>query len=164
MFPFKDCTILNTHFRIATFFLSTLVGSTILSGVITAVPIILHFYYYKPHPTERRRYITDNVSAWLYWTAANILVSWYLALIVDIIPNVFNVLILAVWGEISENIRSRVELYNAAKGKFKPLLYGASGWISWVIIFDGIFNLYEHADESQSRASYTPRVSIFATE
>ncbi|KIJ56591.1 hypothetical protein M422DRAFT_149686 [Sphaerobolus stellatus SS14] len=144
--------------RIATFFLSTLVGSTVLSCVIAAVPIILHFYYYKPHPTEARRYVTDNVAAWLYWTAANILISWYLALIVDIIPGICNILILAIWGDINENIRSRVELYNSAKDKFKPVLYGASGWLSWVIIFDGIFKLHDHDDETKSRASYTPRV------
>ncbi|KAF8528910.1 Mechanosensitive ion channel-domain-containing protein [Hysterangium stoloniferum] len=143
--------------RVATFFLSTLVGSTILAGVVAAVPIILHFYYLRPHRSEHRQYIADNVSAWLFWAAANILVSWYLAMIVDVIPAVSNLFIFVAWGEISETVRSRVELYNAAKDRFKPVLYGASGWVSWVIIFDGIYNLYDHHDASQSRAHYTPR-------
>lgn len=132
-----------------------------LAGIIATIPIILHFYYYRPDPTERRKYIADNVSAWLYWTAANILLSWYLAMIVDIMPGLANLLIIGLWGDLNETLRSRVELYNAAKDKFKPVLYGASCWVSWEIIFDGIFNLYEHADGSQSRASYTPRVTIF---
>lgn len=72
--------------RIATFFLSTLIGSTILSGLIAAVPIIMHFYYLKPHRNPHREYVTDNVSAWLFWLAANILISWYLAMIINIIP------------------------------------------------------------------------------
>jgi len=144
--------------RIATFFLSTLIGSTILSGLIVAIPLILHFFWFAPNPTDERGYITDNVSAWLYWAAANILLSWYLAMIVDIIPGVANMLIIAVWGEINETLRSRVELYNAAKDNVKPVLYGASCWVSWVIIFDGIFDLYDHANEANSRAHYTARV------
>ncbi|KAF8592464.1 hypothetical protein K439DRAFT_1625826 [Ramaria rubella] len=143
--------------RIATFFLSTLVGSTLLAGVIVSVPLILHFYYLAPVRTEHRQTITDNVSAWLYWAAANILLSWYLAMIVDIIPVICNLLIGLAWGEINESVRSRIELYNAAKDKLKPTLYGASGWVSWLVIFDGIYNLYDRHNESRSRAQYTPR-------
>lgn len=145
-------------FRIVTFFLSTLIGSTLLAGVIVAVPIVLHFYYLIPHHTERRQYVADNVSAWLYWTAANLLLSWYLAMIVDSIPIICNIIISLAWGEITESVRSRVELYNAAKGKIKPVLYGASGWVSWIIIFDGIYQLYNRRDQFKSRAPYTFRV------
>jgi hypothetical protein len=41
---------------------------------------------------------------------------------------------------------------------FQPVLYAASGWVSWVILFEGIYKLYNSTDEDQSRAAYTPRV------
>ena len=147
--------------RIATFFLSTLIGSTLLAGVIVAVPLILHFYYLVPDPTQHRQYITDNISAWLYWAAANILLSWYLAMIVDIIPVVCEMVIDVVWGEVTETVRSRIELYNAAKDNIKPVLYGASCWVSWIVVFDGIYHLYNQHDEAMSSAPYTVRVSLF---
>jgi hypothetical protein len=40
----------------------------------------------------------------------------------------------------------------------QPVLYCASGWLAWYIIFDPIFHLYDANNELQSRASYTPRV------
>jgi hypothetical protein len=51
-----------------------------------------------------------------------------------------------------------LELYDAAKGTLKPMLYGASGWLSWVIIFHGIYGLYDVHDESQSKLQYLNRV------
>lgn len=150
-------------FRIATFFLSTLIGSTLLAAIIVTVPLVLHFYYLVPHRTEHRRYVTDNVSAWLYWAAANLLLSWYLAMVVDSIPIVCNLVVDLVWGEISESVRSRIELYNAGKNKIKPVLYGASGWVSWITIFNGIYRLYDPQNEAMSRAQYTPRVRLSLT-
>ncbi|KAL1686022.1 hypothetical protein GGG16DRAFT_118287 [Schizophyllum commune] len=43
------------------------------------------------------------------------------------------------------------------KNTFKPLLYAASGWASWVIIFAHIFKLYDTNDEETSQAAYLDR-------
>lgn len=122
------------------------------------VPILLHFEYFEPHKTEHRKYITDNVSAWLYWAAANLLISWYLALIIDLVPHIATFFVDIVWGELTEGFKSNMELYAASKGSIKPLFYAASGWLSWSIIFTNIFKLYDPNDESKSKAAYTPRV------
>uniref|UniRef100_A0A0W0F976 EF-hand domain-containing protein n=1 Tax=Moniliophthora roreri TaxID=221103 RepID=A0A0W0F976_MONRR len=144
--------------RIITLLFSSLIGSTFLTGVLVTPAILIHFYWYKENPTEHRRYIKDNVQAWLFWAAANLLISWYLALLVDVVPVVFTFIVAAVWGHISEEIKSRVELYNSIKNTAKPAFYAASGWASWVIIFGHIFKLYnvDHAEES--RADYTRRM------
>lgn len=120
---------------------------------------MVHFLWYKPHPTEHRRYVTDNVEAWLFWSAANLTISWYLAVIIDVLPMIVRFLISAIWGHVSEGVKSRTELYNSVKDTLKPLLYAASGWVSWIIIFEQIFDLYDGSDTSKSRAQYTIRVS-----
>jgi len=55
-------------------------------------------------------------------------------------------------------MKGKIEMYEAGKGWFKPLFYAACGWVSWFVLFDGIFDLYNSTDESLSRAAYTPRV------
>ena len=120
---------------------------------------MIHFYWYKPNPTEHRKFVRDNVEAWLFCAAANVSISWALALIVDIIPGVIRFVISIAWGHVSEVIKSRLELYTSVKEPIKPVLYAASCWISWVILFNNIFNLYDMDNEDASRASYTPRVS-----
>lgn len=67
------------------------------------------------------------------------------------------------WGHVSEVIKSRLELYTSVKEPIKPVLYAASGWVSWVILFNNIFKLYDIGDEDASRAPYTPRVSVHDT-
>ncbi len=144
--------------RLIKLLFSTLIGSTILSGLIVTPALIVHFYWYKPNPTDHRKYVRDNVEAWLFWAAANVSISWGLALIVDIIPAVIRFIIGLTWGHVSEAIKSRLEMYSSVKEPIKPVLYAASCWVSWVIIFVHIFKLYDMDDESTSRAAYTPRV------
>lgn len=67
-------------------------------------------------------------------------------------------LVVIVWGTVSERLKSRIELYQTGKGWVKPLFYGACSWVSWVILFEGVFKLYDGKDESQSRAQWTIRV------
>ncbi|GJJ08478.1 hypothetical protein Clacol_002696 [Clathrus columnatus] len=143
--------------RTVLFFLSTLIGSTLLSALFSSVPIFLHFFYLKPHPTDHRHYITANVSAWFVWLAANILVSWYLAVLIDIVPLVLNFAIYVIWGVVSEGVLSKIEIYIAVKGRFKPMLYAAFAWGSWVIIFSGIYGLYNPHDPNVIQAGYTRR-------
>ncbi|KIK65665.1 hypothetical protein GYMLUDRAFT_159395 [Collybiopsis luxurians FD-317 M1] len=144
--------------RIITLLFSSLIGSTLLAGVLVAPGILIHFYWYNNNPTSHRKYVEQNVQAWLFWAAANLLLSWYLAVIVDLVPTVATFIIAAAWGHVSERIKSRVELYNSVKNTFKPVLYAASGWASWIIIFGHIFDLYNTQDTSQSRAKYTQRL------
>ncbi|KAI0704375.1 Mechanosensitive ion channel-domain-containing protein [Cytidiella melzeri] len=133
----------------------SLLGSTLVSGLVVAPALLIYFFWYKPHPSEHRRYVTDNVEAWLFWAGANITISWYLALIVDLFPAVVRFLVSGFWGHVSEGLKSNIEMYNSVKNNLKPLLYAASGWASWVIVFTHIFELHDQNDGSKSRAQYT---------
>ncbi|CAL1701610.1 unnamed protein product [Somion occarium] len=144
--------------RFITLLFSSLIGSTFLSGVIITPALLIHFFWYKPHPTDHRKYVKDNVQAWLFWAAANITISWYLALLVDLFPTFVGYFVSLAWGHVSEAIKGKLELYNSVKDNIKPLFYAASAWVSWVILFASIYNLYNTDDEDSSRASYTPRV------
>ena len=144
--------------RTLQFLFSSLVGSTFLAGLIVTPALFVHFYWYKPHPSEHRRYVNQNVQGWLVWAAANIVVSWYLAMIVDVIPIIVRYFISATWGHVSEAVKTKIELYDSVKDTFKPALYASSAYASWVVIFGNIYELYDANNASQSRASYTRRV------
>ncbi|KAH8118525.1 Mechanosensitive ion channel-domain-containing protein [Phellopilus nigrolimitatus] len=147
--------------RIIAFLLSTLIGTVITAGVIVAAAVLVRVFYLgrsSSNDNDRRRYVTQNIEAWLYWAAAQLLISWFLALIINIIPGAVTWVVFIVWGHISESMKSRVELYNSIKGTIKPVFYAASSWLSWYILFVHIFDLYDPDNEASSRASYTPRV------
>ncbi|KAF8305933.1 hypothetical protein DL93DRAFT_2181438 [Clavulina sp. PMI_390] len=144
--------------RIATFLFSTLIGTTFLTCVLVAVPITLHFVYYRPHPTQYRTMVTDNVSAWFYWAAANLLISWYLAVIIDVIPHIATWFVKLSWGTLPESFKTKIGLYDSIKGWIKPVFYAASAWVSWVIIFANIFGLHNTAADVTSDAAYTDRM------
>jgi hypothetical protein len=148
----------NIYLRIITLLFSSLIGSMFLAGLLITAPILLHFYWYKKNPTEERRYTLNNVEAWLFWAAANLIVSWWLALIIDLVPVIFLTLISIGWGHISEGVKGSIELFNGIKNTIKPIFYAASMWVSWVIIFQGIFKLYDDANPDTSKAAYTVRV------
>lgn len=150
--------------RFITFMFSTLIGSTLLAGLIVTPALIVHFFWYKPHPTSHRRYVMDNLEAWLFWIASNLLISWYLALIVDLAPIFARVVIAVFWGHVSESVKNKIEMYNIVKNAFKPLLYAISIWVSWIILFENIYHLYDSNNTANSVASYTPRVSYIYPE
>ncbi|KAG6852104.1 hypothetical protein C0991_003110, partial [Blastosporella zonata] len=143
--------------RIITFLFSSLIGSTFLAGILVLPGVLVHLYWYNPHPTEHRLYVKDNVQAWLFWAAANLVISWYLAMIVDVLPVIVQYFIAAAWGHVSEYIKTRIQIYDSLKNNVKPLLYAASGWVSWVIIFENIYKLYNPDDASSSQVGYTER-------
>lgn len=145
--------------RIFSLLFSSLLGSTLMAGVMIAPALLIHFFWYLNDPTDHRRYVKDNVQAWLFWAAANLMISWYLAMIVDIIPMLFTFALGLAWGHVSEAVKSRIEKYDSVKNTFKPVLYAASAWVSWVIIFENIYNLHNGEDHSLSRADYTYRLS-----
>ncbi|KAJ7638469.1 hypothetical protein FB45DRAFT_902962 [Roridomyces roridus] len=142
--------------RILTLLFSSLIGSTFMAGVLVTPALILHFFWYKPHKTEFRHKVTLNVEAWLFWAAANLLISWYLAMLIDIFPSFLRLFISGLWGHVSETIKSRFEMYNSVKNTIKPLFYAASAWVSWVIIFQNIFQLY--GEDKRNRQGYTDTV------
>ncbi|KAF8897125.1 Mechanosensitive ion channel-domain-containing protein [Infundibulicybe gibba] len=144
--------------RILTILFSTLIGSTFLAGVLVTPGVLIHFYWYLPSPSPQRLYIKQNVQAWLFWAAANILISWYLAMIIDIIPVISRFAIAGFWGHVSEYVKSRIEMYDTVKNTVKPLFYAGSCWLSWVIIFENIYHLFNSDQPQLSRARYTARV------
>ncbi|KAI0052559.1 hypothetical protein FA95DRAFT_1579888 [Auriscalpium vulgare] len=145
--------------RILSLLFGSLIGSVVLAGLLITGPLILHFYWYKPHPSADRRYRLDNIEAWLFWAATNVVVSWWLAMFVDIVPIVVHGVVALAWGHVSEAIKTRIELFNSVKGTVKPLFYAASAWVSWVIIFDNIYKLHDGGHPEDSRAKYTKRIS-----
>lgn len=138
---------------------STLIGSTLLAAILVAAALLPHFLWYNKDKANRR-VIQDNIEAWLFWAAANILVSWYLAMIVDVVPIIINFAVSAGWGHVSEYIKNRLELYDSVKDTIKPLLYAASGWVSWIIVFQNIYKLYNTDPNVTSPAPYTDRVCL----
>ncbi|KAF8640037.1 hypothetical protein AX17_001279 [Amanita inopinata Kibby_2008] len=144
--------------RIITTLFSSLIGSTFLAALLVTPAILVHFLWYKPHPTEHRRYVKNNVQSWLFWVASNLVISWYLALLVDIVPAIIRLFLSAFWGHVSESIKSRIELYDSVKDTFKPVLYAASIWVSSIIIFTDIYGLYDPSNPESSQASYLYRI------
>ncbi|KAF9246905.1 Mechanosensitive ion channel-domain-containing protein [Melanogaster broomeanus] len=145
--------------RVFTLLFSSLIGSTFLAGVLVTPALLVHFFWYKPHPTDHRRYVDQNVEAWLFWAASNVVISWGLAMIVDIIPAVVRILISISWGHVSEEVKSHIELYDSIKDTIKPVLYAGSAWLSWIILFHNIFSLYNTDISVTSYAPYTDRVA-----
>ena len=80
-------------------------------------------------------------------------------MIVDVIPVFVRFLISAGWGHVSEYVKNRIELYDSVKDNIKPMLYAGSIWVSWIIIFENIFELYTSKNVA-SRAPYTDRVGV----
>lgn len=138
---------------------SSLVGSTFLAAVLITPALLTHFFWYKPHPTEYRHFVDINVEAWLFWAAANVVISWALAMIIDIIPAIILMVIAVTWGHVSESVRTKLELYASTKDTIKPLFYAACAWLSWIILFKNIFKLNDSSN-AQNYAPYTDRVSI----
>ena len=132
------------------------------ASLFVAAALLVHFFYYENSGDSKsgRRYTTQNIEAWMFWAASNLVVSWCLAFIINIVPSVFTWTVFIAWGQISESMKTRVELYNSMKGAIKPVLYAASSWLSWVILFSGIYKLYNANDPDSSQAQYTIRVSI----
>lgn len=74
--------------RIFTLLFGSLIGSTFMAAVLVTPALLLHFFWYNTHKTAFRHKVTLNVEAWLFWAAANLLVSWYLAMLIDIVPSI----------------------------------------------------------------------------
>ncbi len=150
----------NIKYRILSLLFSSLIGSVFLACILITPALLVHFYWYKPHPTEYRTYVKDNIEAWLFWTAANLVISWGLAMIIDLFPVVLRYFIAAIWGHVSESVKARLEIYESVKGTVKPAFYAGSAYASWTIIFQHIYKLFDAGDNTNSRAQYTNRVRV----
>jgi len=129
-----------------------------LATVFITPALLVHFFWYKAKPTEHRAFVRDNVQAWLFWVAVNLPLSWCFAMIIDLAPILASYLVLAIWGHVSESIKTKIETYNSVKNTAKPCFYAASAYASWAVIFNSIYQL--HSDDEESRASYTDRVGV----
>ncbi|KAF8623440.1 hypothetical protein AX15_006382 [Amanita polypyramis BW_CC] len=138
---------------------SSLIGSTFLAALLVTPGILVQFLWYEPHKTEHREYVKDNVQSWLFWLATNLVISWYLGVLVDIVPTIVRYSLSAFWGHVSESVKSRIELYIGVKNTLKPVLYAASAWVSWTIIFVDIYGLYDATEPRASRALYLHHIS-----
>lgn len=78
-------------------------------------------------------------------------------MIIDVAPILASYIVLAVWGHVSESIKTKIETYNSVKNTAKPSFYAASAYASWAVLFNNIYKL--HSDDEESRAKYTDRVS-----
>ena len=150
--------VTNVPTSFITVLFSSLVGSTLLAVVLIAPGILVHFYWFKPHPSTHRRYVRDNIQAWLFWTAANLVISWYIAMFINIIPILLRYFISLSWGHVSEFVKSKIEMYDSVKDTVKPAFYVASAYASWIIIFTHIYHLHSDSSSVESRAPYTDRV------
>jgi hypothetical protein len=127
--------------------------------MLVTAGVLVDTLWYEPHKTEHRLYVKDNVQCWLFWLASNLVISWYLAVLVDLVPTAVRFFLAGFWGHISESVKTRLELYVNVKNTLKPALYAASAWVSWIIIFVDIYALYDMGNPSES-ASYLYRVSL----
>lgn len=84
-------------------------------------------------------------------------------MIVDLVPAVGRFVVSAVWGHVSEGVKTRLELYDSVRDTFKPPLYAGSAWASWVVIFGHVFGLYDanEGSDRESEAAYTDRVECW---
>ncbi|KIL68115.1 hypothetical protein M378DRAFT_8799 [Amanita muscaria Koide BX008] len=137
---------------------SSLIGSLFIAGLIITPGILVQFLWYNQNQSNYRSYVKDNVQSWLFWMASNLVISWCLAILVDLVPTVISYFLSVTWGHISESVKSQLELYLSVKNTFKPVLYAASGWLSWVIIFVDIYGLYDMSEPDNSRAYYLYRI------
>lgn len=60
---------------------------------------------------------------------------------------------------------SPIELYNEVKNTVKPVLYAASGWVSWIIVFGHVFGLYDTEDGAKQTTlkEYTKLSSFYSS-
>ncbi|KAH9813280.1 Mechanosensitive ion channel-domain-containing protein [Melampsora americana] len=151
-------------YNVIKFLITTFIGNIFICLALIVPPLFLGYGGYLQHgdseSAAHSRYVHDNVAAWMYWASYNLLCSWALYLLVELAPKVFIMLVNIIWGDVHENIKSKVEIFHTAKQWLKNILYAAMLWGSWVIIFNGIFGLHSPSETEKSKAEYTDVVVI----
>lgn len=149
---------------IVQFLCFTFLGNLFIS-IVLIIPVLALRFLWRPARDDhspgasRKRYLSDNVEAWLIWASVNLHISWWLNALVRIIPTLVSGVIRIVWGSVNQQVKTVLEAYNTVKTAISPIFYAAAAWIIWDIIFIFIYSLYTYADPSQDRASYTYRGS-----
>lgn len=151
-------------YSIVKFLITTFIGNIFLSLVFIIPPIILRYggYYQSGDSPSaiNSKYVYDNVAAWFIWASYNIMSSWVLHFLIELVPRAIVLLVGIVWGDVNETIKGRVETFHAAKPWIKVLFYSAMCWGSWEVIFRGIYFLYFLKEDGHYRAPYTETVHI----
>ncbi|MBW0542438.1 hypothetical protein O181_082153 [Austropuccinia psidii MF-1] len=162
--PRKSFARRFSPYKIFKFLLITFIGNIFLSIILLIPPFILRFrgfYQFGDSPHQiHTRYIYDNVAAWMFWASYNLLASWVLHLLIELVPRLLVFLVDVIWGEVSEVIKTYVENFRMFKPWIKYMFYSAMLWGSWEIIFSGLYQLHSHDDSGQYRAPYTDVVSL----
>ncbi|SPO31034.1 uncharacterized protein UTRI_05328_B [Ustilago trichophora] len=145
--------------KILTFLATTFLGNLIVSCCLLVPVIVIQYVYRKRGPDEGHRdFVADNVQAWFIWAAFNLHVEWWIHLLVELFPRAVLAVIQLVWGRPSQRVLSLAEYFNAIKSYIKLVGYAALSWGSWAIIFNSIYDLYNHSDPRGSRAAYLYRI------
>ncbi|KAH9467771.1 hypothetical protein MJO28_006181 [Puccinia striiformis f. sp. tritici] len=151
-------------YSIVKFLITTFIGNIFLSLLCLIPPLVLRYtgYYQTGDSQEsiKTRFIYDNVAAWLFWASYNIVASWVLNFLTELIPRSIVLLVGIVWGDVNENIKGQVETFHTAKPWIKVIFYSAMCWGSWEVIFNGIYRLYAVSENGLYRAPYTETVHI----
>lgn len=148
-------------YKILRWFFVSFLGNVLISAAIVSPAIVMQFVYRNEDPADQvhRDYVTDNVQAWTIWAAFNLFMSWAFHIGVEIFPRIALTLVALIWGRTNQRALTLAEYYSAQKGYFKPILYAACSWASFAIIFNSIYNLYNHSNaETESRAPYLYRI------
>lgn len=151
-------------YRIVKFIITAFIGNILLSVVLLIPPLSLRYDgYYKSGDDPaavHSRYIYDNVAAWMFWASFNIVTSWLLHFLIELVPRLVVLLVGVVWGDVNETIKGRVETFQTAKPWVKVIFYSAMSWGSWEVMFRGIFGLYSTMENGQYRAPYTETIHL----
>lgn len=151
-------------YSIVKFLITTFIGNIFLSLVFIIPPIILRYGGHHQSgispSASNSKYVYDNVAAWFIWASYNILSSWVLHFLIELVPRAVVLLVGIVWGDVNEAIKGRVETFHAAKPWIKVIFYSAMCWGSWEVIFRGIYNLYSLTEDGHYRAPYTETIHI----
>ncbi|EGG04448.1 uncharacterized protein MELLADRAFT_117083 [Melampsora larici-populina 98AG31] len=135
-------------YNVIKYLITTFIGNIFICLALIVPPLVLGFGGYLQHgdseSAAHSRYVHDNVAAWMYWASYNLLCSWALYLLVELAPKVLIMLVNIIWGDVHENIKSKVETFHAAKAWFKNILYAAM----------------LPSDTETSRAAYTDVVAL----
>lgn len=145
--------------KILRFLATTFLGNLIVACCLLVPVIVIQYVYRRRGPDEgHRAFVADNVQAWFIWAAFNLHVEWWIHLLVELFPQAVLSVIRIFWGRPSQRILSLAEYFNAIKNYIKLVGYAALSWGSWAIIFNSVYNLYDHTHPKQSRAAYLYRI------
>lgn len=107
--PSSDTTSKRHHTKCVSL---VLLGSC--QSIVRPVPRSPPFYPVVPSLTKMQ-----------LWNLRSGRISWYLAVVINILPHIVTWFVSVAWGTITESFKTRLGLYEAFKGWIKPIFYAA---------------------------------------